>query len=234
MGLANRKFYKGSKKVFLAFRNTLNEIPEKYREKFVVTGNPLREEFYHKDKAKEREKLEIKEDEKVLFIIGGSLGAKNINDAVLKHWDTIVSDKGLRLFWGTGKDLFEEVVSRITEYGSTVVLPYFDNAADIMSASDIVLCRAGASTISELIQLEKPSVLVPYDHVGQSENAEVVDFVNGAKVFPNKKANDAVEEALMLIKQPEILGFMSENLRSLKKSNAVCLILKHMSLEEEC
>ena len=98
MGLANKKFYKGSKKVFLAFRNTLNSIPGKYREKFIVTGNPLREEFYHKEKAKEREKLGITEEEKVLFIIGGSLGAKNINEAVLKKWDKIQQMKNLRLF----------------------------------------------------------------------------------------------------------------------------------------
>ena len=99
----------------------------------------------------------INEGEKVLFVIGGSLGAKNINEAVLKKWNKIQEMENLRLFWGTGKDLFEEVISKITDYGSAVVLPYFDNAADIMSAADMVLCRAGASTVSELIQLEKPS-----------------------------------------------------------------------------
>ena len=233
MGLANKKFYKGSKKVFLAFRNTLNSIPGKYREKFIVTGNPLREEFYHKEKAKEREKLGITEEEKVLFIIGGSLGAKNINEAVLKKWDKIQEMKNLRLFWGTGKDLFEEVISKITDYGSAVVLPYFDNAADIMCAADMVLCRAGASTVSELIQLEKPSIVIPYDFVGQKENAEEIEFVNGTKIFENKNVSDAIDEALLEINQPDILDFMSENLKTMKKGNAVCSIVKHIDLEEK-
>ena len=234
MGLANQKFYKGSAKVFLAFRNTLNSVPDKYREKFIVTGNPLREEFYHKVKEKEREKLGIKENERVLFVIGGSLGAKNINDAILKKWDKILTEKNLKLFWGTGKDLFEDVVSKIGDLGNTIVLPYFDNAADIMSAADMVLCRAGASTVSELIQLEKPSVVVPYDFVGQRENAEVLDFVNGTRIYDNKKVDEAVDEALVEIKHPDILKFMSENLRSLKKGNAVCSIVKHIDLEEKC
>lgn len=141
--------------------------------------------------------------------------------------------KNLRLFWGTGKDLFEEVISKITDYGSAVVLPYFDNAADIMSAADMVLCRAGASTVSELIQLEKPSIVIPYDFVGQKENAEEIEFVNGTKIFENKNVSDAIDEALLEIKQPDILDFMSENLKTLKKGNAVCSIVKHIDLEEK-
>lgn len=233
MGLANRKFYKGSARVFLAFRNTLNSIPSKYREKFLVTGNPLREEFYHKVKEKERKKLGIKDDEKVLFIIGGSLGAKNINDAVLKKWEKITNIKNLRLFWGTGKDLFEEVISKIENVGNAVIQPYFDNAADVMSAADMVLCRAGASTVSELIQLEKPSVVIPYSFVGQKENAEEIEFVNGTKIFENQKVNDAIDEVLLEINQADILNFMSENLKTLKKGNAVCSIVKHIDLEEK-
>ena len=86
MGQANKWFYKGAKKVFVAFENTLESVKEKYKGKFVVTGNPLREEFYGKNKAEERKKLNIKDDEKVILVIGGSLGAKNINEAILKKW----------------------------------------------------------------------------------------------------------------------------------------------------
>ena len=104
MGQANKWFYKGAKKVFVAFENTLESVKEKYKGKFVVTGNPLREEFYGKNKAEERKKLNIKDDEKVILVIGGSLGAKNINEAILKKWKTLSSDGKIRLFWATGKD----------------------------------------------------------------------------------------------------------------------------------
>ena len=230
MGQANKYFYKWARKVFIAFENTLNHIPEKYKTKFVVTGNPLREEFYTKDKNEERKNLEIGEDEKVILVIGGSLGAKSINEAVIKNWEKIIADEKIKLFWGTGKDNFEEDTYRMKNFGNSVVKPYFNNVADIMSASDLVICRAGASTISELIQLEKPSILIPYDFVGQKENADVLEYVNGAKIFTNETADKAVEEAMTLVKQDEMLEFMKENIKKLKKGNAADTIIHEMGL----
>ena len=93
MGQANKYFYRWAKKVFIAFENTLDSVPEKYKSKFIVTGNPLREEFYNKNKNEERKKLEIGGDEKVILVIGGSLGAKSINEAVVKNWEKIILDE---------------------------------------------------------------------------------------------------------------------------------------------
>ena len=230
MGQANKYFYKMAKKVFIAFENTLPNIPEKYRSKFVVTGNPLREEFYTKNKNEERKKLDIKDNEKGILVIGGSLGAKNINEAISKKWDKIVNDKDIRLFWATGKDNFEQATYRMRNFGSTVVKPYFDNAADLMAAVDLVICRAGASTISELIELEKPAILIPYDFVGQKENADVLEYADAAKIFSNEEVDKALEEALELVKQDSILDFMSSNAKTLKKGNAANIILKEMEI----
>lgn len=228
MGMANKYFYKGAKNVFIAFENTLDSIESKYKDKFIVTGNPLREEFYTKNKENERQKLGIANDEKAILVIGGSLGAKNINEAIVKNWKNILEDEKIKLFWGTGKDNFEEATQRIREYGKATVKPYFDNAADLMSAADLVICRAGASTISELIQLEKPAILIPYDFVGQKENADVMEFVNGAKIFSNEEVEKGVQEALILAKNTEMLNFMSENIKKLKKGNASEIILSFL------
>ena len=230
LGQANKWFYKGAKKVFVAFENTLESVKEKYKGKFVVTGNPLREEFYGKNKVEERKKLNIKDDEKVILVIGGSLGAKNINEAILKKWKTLSSDGGIRLFWATGKDNYEASTYRIRDFGTAVVEPYFENVPELMAASDIVICRAGASTISELIQLEKPSVLIPYDFVGQKENADVLEYVNGAKIFTNETAEEAIDEALSIVGQASMLEFMSENVRTLKKGNSAEIIVNEMGL----
>ena len=230
MGQANKYFYKWARKVFIAFENTKESIPEKYREKFVVTGNPLRKDFYIKNKEKERELLGISPLEKVILVIGGSLGAKSINDAIAQKWKSIVEDKEIKMFWGTGKNNFEETTSRIHNFGNSVVKPYFDNVADIMSAADLVICRAGASTISELIQLEKPSILIPYDFVGQKENADALEYIDASRIFTNEQAEKAIEEALILAKQEEILKFMQDNLKKLKKGNAADLIIKEMEL----
>ena len=230
MGQANKWFYKGAKKVFIAFGNTLDRIKDKYKNKFVVTGNPLREEFYEKERKEERRKLNIKDDEKVLLVIGGSLGAKNINEAILKKWKTISEDKRIRLFWATGKDNYEASNCKIRDFGTAVVEPYFENVPELMTAADIVICRAGASTISELIQLEKPSILIPYDFVGQKENADVLEYVNGAKIFTNETVEKAIDEALSIVRQASMLEFMSENVKSLKKGNSAEIIVSEMGL----
>lgn len=230
MGQANKWFYKGAKKVFIAFGNTLDRIKDKYKSKFVVTGNPLREEFYGKDKKEERKKLNIKDDERVILVIGGSLGAQNINEAILKKWKTITEDKKIRLFWATGKDNYETSTYKIRDFGTAVVEPYFENVPELMTAADIVICRAGASTISELIQLEKPAILIPYDFVGQKENADVLEYANGAKIFTNETAEKAIDEALSIVRQVSMLEFMSENIKTLKKGNSAEVIVKEMEL----
>ena len=228
MGMANRYFYKGSQKTFLAFENTLDNIAPKYKDKFVVTGNPLREKFYSIDKYIEREKLGIMCKEKMLFVIGGSLGAKNINQGILKNLEKITTENNIKLFWGTGKENYDEINGRIRKRHNLVVKPYFENAAEIMAASDLVISRAGASTISELIQLEKPALMIPYDFVGQKENADVLEFVNGGKMYTNDEVQQAIEEAICLIKEPDMLEFMGLNIKSIKKGNATENIIKNM------
>lgn len=230
MGMANKYFYKKAKKVFIAFENTLDEVENKYKPNFIVTGNPLREEFYTKNKEVEREKLGIKKDEKVIMIMGGSLGAKNINNAINKNWDKILKDEKIKIFWATGKDNYQEATYKIKDFGNNVVEPYFHNAADIMAAADLIMCRAGASTISELIQLEKPSILIPYDFVGQKENADVLEFINAAKIFTNETVDKAIDEAITLVKQQDMLDFMRENIIKIKKGNAAEQIIKEMEL----
>lgn len=159
----------------------------------------------------------IAADEHGILIIGGSLGAKNINEAVSKNWKKIMADKKLKLFWATGKDNFDEAIYRIRDFGTSVVKPYFENVPQLMAACDLVICRAGASTISELIELEKPSILIPYDFVGQKENADVLEFENAAKIFTNETVEEAIDEALSLVKQKTTLEFMSSNIKNLKK-----------------
>ena len=137
-----------------------------------------------------------------------------------------MADTKLKLFWATGKDNFEEATYRMRDFGKAVVKPYFENVPQLMA----VICRAGASTISELIELEKPSILIPYDFVGQKENADVLEFENAAKIFTNETVEEAIDEALSLVKQKTTLEFMSGNIKNLKKGNASELIIKEMGL----
>ena len=86
-------------------------------------------------------------------------------------------------------------------------------------------------TISELIQLEKPSVLIPYDFVGQKENADVLEYVNGAKIFTNETVEKAIDETLSIVRQASMLEFMSENVKTLKKGNSAEIIVNEMGIK---
>ncbi|MGL4904186.1 MAG: UDP-N-acetylglucosamine--N-acetylmuramyl-(pentapeptide) pyrophosphoryl-undecaprenol N-acetylglucosamine transferase, partial [Cetobacterium sp.] len=164
LGMANKLFYKIAKKCFLAFDITYEEMSVKDQHKFSVTGNPLREDIYAMDKEVERERLKIGKDEKVLLITGGSLGATSLNEAVIKKLKDIYKDKSIRIYWATGDKNFNEINEKLIDQQikmSDIIKPYFNNMINIMAAADLVVCRAGALTVSEIIQLEKPSILIP-------------------------------------------------------------------------
>ena len=225
MGQANRWFFPYAEKVFLAFSETLRSVGDKYKNKFVVTGNPLRNEFYQISKEEARKSLNIPQDSKVLVVMGGSLGAKNINEAVKKKIDLFEGNK--IIYWATGKELYKYYINEVEEGENVVVVPYFEDSYNIMAAADLLLCRAGASTISEVIELEKPTILIPYNYVGQKENSEILEGINASKVYTNEEVDIAVEDAIKLLDDKNMLEFMSENIKEIKPGNAVDNISKY-------
>lgn len=233
LGLTNKVYYKFAKKTFLAFEKTYDDIPIKYQKKFKVTGNPLREEIYKIDSAKERENFKVEPEEKILLITGGSLGAKSINEAVLKEWENLKNEKNLRIYWATGKSNYEEIMSKIEKRNiKDIIKPYFDNLINIMAAADLVICRAGALTISEIIELKKPSVLIPYNSVkvGQYENAIILKEREGAVIFNNNEALKALKIALELIRDDEELERMKLKIKALRNTNATETIVNSLDI----
>lgn len=235
IGLANRVFFRFCKKIFLAFESSFDELPLKYERKIQVTGNPLRRQIINIKKEKEREILKADSKEKILLVTGGSLGAQEINEALLEVWGKIYSDKNLRLYWATGEKHYQEIIKKIDKNKiktKDVIKPYFDNMLNLMAAADLVVCRAGALTISELIELEKPSILVPYRYkkVGQMENAKVLEEVGGTYVYSKDKGENVMEKALVLIEDKENLEKIKSGIRSLKRSNAAKLIVAALDI----
>ncbi|MGL5087967.1 MAG: undecaprenyldiphospho-muramoylpentapeptide beta-N-acetylglucosaminyltransferase [Cetobacterium sp.] len=235
LGMANRLFYKIAKKCFLAFDTTYEEMSIKDQHKFLVTGNPLRDDIYTMNKEVERERLKIGKDEKVLLITGGSLGAKSLNEAVIKKLKDIYKDKTIRIYWATGDKNFNEINEKLVDQQikmSDIIKPYFNNMINIMAAADLVVCRAGALTVSEIIQLEKPSILIPYNSikVGQYQNAKIIADSEAALLYIDSKADEAIEKALELIKNDEELNKMSKKAKNLKKSNAAEKIVECLDI----
>lgn len=235
LGLANKLFYKFSKKCFLAFDMTYEEIAIKDQTKFLVVGNPLREDIYEVNKELERKKLKIGKNEKVLLVTGGSLGAKSINEAMLKNLKEIFKNKDLRLYWATGEKNFNEINERLKDSQikmSDIIKPYFNNIINIMAAADLVVARAGALTISELIELEKPSILIPYNSikVGQYKNAKILFENEAALVYSDNKAELAIEKALEIIINDEELYKMSRRAKNLKKEKTTEKIIENLDV----
>lgn len=233
IGLTNKVFYKFAKKLFIAFETTYDEIPMKDSKKVYVTGNPLRKEVYEINREKERERLKIRENEKILLITGGSLGAKDINDAVVNEWNSIIENKNLRIYWATGEKNYEEITKKLQRMRpDDIIKPYFNNMLNIMAAADLVICRAGALTISEIIELEKPSILIPYNSikVGQYENAKMLKEIEAAFIYRNKDAALAVDKAIKVIENQQLLDKMSSKVKSLKKKNAARHIVSELDI----
>lgn len=231
IGLANKIFYRWSKKTFLAFEKTYEELPLKHQEKLLLTGNPLRKDFLYMDSEKERAKLKVREEEKILLITGGSQGSKDINESVLKYWDSLFKEGHIRLYWSTGKGNFESINNKINKIKSNdIIKPYFDNMPEIMAAADLIICRSGAMAISEIIQLEKPVILIPLNAGGQRANSIMLEEKSAAYVFENKDVDKAIEKAIELIKEDSQLNKLKGQIKTFKGKNAVDLIVKNLDI----
>lgn len=231
LGMANALFYRMSKKTFLAFEKTYDELPQKYHSKLKVTGNPLREEFLNLDSKVEREKLKIREGEKILLITGGSQGSKNINDAILKNWEKLFKEPDIRVYWSTGKNHFEEINNMISKLKpNDVIRPYFDNMPSIMTACDLVICRAGAMAISEIIEVNKPAIFIPLGAGGQKANSLMLKEKKAAYVYDNDKVEEALIKGIEIIKNDDELKKLKSHIKTFKERDAVDQIIENLDI----
>ncbi len=182
-----------------------------------VSGNPARF-FEHKDSSAARRAFGLYEERPTLLVFGGSRGARSINNAVLQRLNDITVSANL--VWQTGALDFERIQKQVAPSPHVWVGPYIEDMGSAYSAADLVLCRAGASTIAELTNLGKPSVLVPYpyatgDH--QRYNARAL-VSNGAAIMIDDdilSEQRSVHTILELLRDPEKLKNMGVASRKL-------------------
>jgi UDP-N-acetylglucosamine--N-acetylmuramyl-(pentapeptide) pyrophosphoryl-undecaprenol N-acetylglucosamine transferase len=156
----------------------------------VVTGNPVRREFFEAVAAKSPSRP-------TLLIFGGSRGARSINRAVVDALETLARlDNPPKIVHQTGETDYEEVRSAIDRYPASLyeVCTFLDDMPVRLAAADLVVCRAGASTLSELTAAGRPAILVPYPHAAddhQRHNAESLATVGAALVVPDADLDGA-------------------------------------------
>jgi UDP-N-acetylglucosamine--N-acetylmuramyl-(pentapeptide) pyrophosphoryl-undecaprenol N-acetylglucosamine transferase len=145
--------FDGSRKYLQGVRNVM------------VTGNPLRDDLFQPRGNGILSEFGLDKDKKVLLITGGSRGAQSLNEGMFSFIQKGLLADNWQLLWQTGADKFENVKKRLKAVNfSGIILPFIDNMPRAYAVSELVVCRAGAMTISELLTLGMPALLVPYPH----------------------------------------------------------------------
>ncbi|KXB63555.1 glycosyltransferase [Olsenella sp. DNF00959] len=171
----------------------------------VVTGNPVRRSVIEASREEGRRRLGIPEGATMLLVFGGSLGARHVNEAVTRLKGELLSREGLYVVHSTGRGQYDEVVEALAlgeaESGRWQVLPYIDSMGEALAAADLVLSRAGASSIAEIAALCVPSVLVPYplatgDH--QTANARYLVDAGAARLVADDELDGPEFDSTLL------------------------------------
>ena len=206
--------------------------------KCVVTGNPVRREIVNADRDEARQKLGIDDKKPFVLIFGGSLGSDRINEAVIDMLPKLVKENSFKLLFGTGDRNYEKIMDIVNERGIELsddvqIVPYINDMHLVMAAADLVVCRSGAITISELAVLLKPSILIPSPNVvrnHQEQNAREIEAKGGAKVLVESKLSgeSLYKEIIDTTGDKSSLLAMSEGLKSLKKDDACAMIYELM------
>lgn len=236
-GAANRALERFANEVFLAYPEATSYF--KQPQKHVYTGNPVRKEFFRLDKEKSREKLVINRDSFHILMMGGSLGAKAINELAFKIIDWIKDDSNYSLSFITGNTNYEDVknslsAKEILDNNRIRVIGFSDEMPELMGASDLIICRAGAISVSEINVAGRAAILIPFPWAADNHqyyNAKSISDRGGA-ILIEEDDLDPVEiiEIIKKYKQnPQELKEMEEKSLSCSLGDATEKIWDHIA-----
>lgn len=221
-GVTNKLLAKKAQAICVAYHGMDKFFP---KEKILFTGNPVRSDIIDVSKKKEAafKQFGLNPQTKTLLIIGGSLGAKSINEAIDAGLEQLLS-AGFQVIWQTGKPYAPTAKNRILGLKNVFTADFIYEMDLAYAAADVVVSRAGALSVSELCLAAKPAILVPYpfaaeDH--QTANAMALVNANAAWMVPDKQAKEVlVQKAIeMLINEGQQQIFKT-NIYTLAKPKA--------------
>lgn len=223
-GVTNRLLANKVDRVCVAYDNMERFFP---KDKIVFTGNPIRQNIT--DIAGKREEalqhFGLSPDKKTVVIVGGSLGARTLNNAMEDSFDPIANHQDVQFLWQAGKLYHEEFAQKQVSQLPNVHLVQFIDRMDLAyAAADVILSRAGAATISELSLVKKPAILVPSPNVAedhQTKNAQALVDKDAALLLPDARASaDMVPMALELLQDASRCAALSHNVGLLGQRDA--------------
>lgn len=231
-GITNKILSKKADKICVAYNTLKKYFPEN---KIILTGNPVRKKITDTDATKEEVLtfFNLEEGKNVILSLGGSGGAKSINDGIKANLK-IIAKSDVFFIWQTGKNYYESSLKAVEEINAKNIKVYdFIARMDLAyKAADLVISRAGAGTISELAMLGKAVILVPSPNVAedhQTKNAKALVDLNAALlVNDNETKSELIDTALELVKNHKEINRLSENILKEKMPNSGMLIAKEI------
>ena len=233
-GLTNKLLARHARKICVAYEGMERFFP---KDRIVITGNPVRQNLIHNtySRGSSIEELGLDRTKRTVLIIGGSLGARTLNESVLQHLDVICKNPDVQFIWQTGKYYSQEIQERLRIAGQPPYLKVTEFIADMSrayAAADLVVSRAGASSISEICLLGKPSILVPSPNVAedhQTKNAQALVAKDAAICVNDADAIDTlIETAIQVVGDSARLDAISADVKQLGKPNAADDIAKEV------
>jgi len=228
-GVTNKLLAKKAKAICVAYEGMEKYFPA---QKIIVTGNPVRQDIENLSVTHNQglEHFGIEAGKKVLLVLGGSLGARTINQSLLASLDLIKARPDIVVIWQTGK-LYHQTVKEALNGNPVENIRLFDFIARMdmaYVAADAIISRAGAGTISELCLVAKPCILVPSPNVAedhQTRNAQALASRNAAILIPDGQAKEKlINTAFELLDNPEEQKKLSENIARLALRNSATAI----------
>ena len=225
-GVTNKLLAKKAAAICTAYDGMERFFPA---DRITLTGNPVRQNLLNNPmpRAEALRALGLDPARRTVLIVGGSLGARTLNESILGHLDLIAAQQDVQFVWQTGKYYDAEITARLSEAGCPPNLkatPFISDMATAYAAADLVISRAGAGSISEFCLLGKPVILVPSPNVAedhQTQNAMALVRKEAAICVRDAEARDALlDTALQTVRDDSRLKSLAEHIHLLAKPHA--------------
>lgn len=228
-GITNKILASRASKICVAYEGMDRFFDES---KIVLTGNPVRQDIMNLSSLKDEAYKFYKLDplKKTIVIVGGSLGARTLNESVLSSLNDISTTEGIQIIWQTGSFYEKEMIERMKDKEISFLHKHtFLSRMDyIYSIADLIISRAGACTISELCLCSKPTILVPSPNVSedhQTMNALALSTKDAAVIVKDVDAiKTLIPSAISLVKEDKKLADLSNNIHKLALKDSAKII----------
>ena len=222
-GIAVKLFKNKADKILVGFKDAKERLDNK--ENVIVTGNPIKIkkiDYTESQKEKIKTDLGLALDKPVVLVFGGSQGAQSINRSFI---EIIVNkkNKNYQIMWAAGPEQYEKIKGKLNEINIDInnienakIVPYIYNMEEVMNISDLVVCRSGAMTITEVSVVGKPAIFIPFPFATENHqeyNARVLEKVGAAKIILDKDINSELlgNTINKIIKNKKSLEEMGKN-----------------------